>query len=99
MDNFKKESSAHITIPPQADAVKALSIDPKNIENGSVEQIGTCYRCKKPIKDWSEGGIHTCSFKVNTYAYPHVETVLLCYDCGLTLQQRVMDFIYDLDKK
>lgn len=99
MNDLDKDSSEYIRIPPQVGVAKALSIDPNDIEDGSIEQIGTCYRCKKPIKDWSEGGISTYSFKVSAYSQPYFETVLLCLDCGFTLQKRVLDFIYDSNKE
>ena len=88
-------SEDDIRIPPERDVAKALSISPNDIEKGNIESIGICYRCKKPIKDWSEGGIHNFSIKVDSYAYPFCTTVLLCSKCGWHLQNNITNFLYD----
>jgi len=87
-------SEDDIRIPPERGVAKALSISHDDIEKGNVESIGTCYRCKKPIKDWSEGGIHNFSMKVDSYAYPYCTTVLLCSECGWDLEKSIMKFLY-----
>ena len=84
-----------IKIPPELGVAKALSIDPDDIEKRNVESIGTCYRCKKPIKDWSDGGIHNYSMRVNSYSYPYCTTVLLCSECGWRIQNNIMNFLCD----
>ena len=88
-------SEDDIRIPPELGVAKALSINPDDIEKRKIESIGICYRCKKPIKDWSEGGIHNFSMKVDSYAYPYCNTVLLCSECGWNIQKSIMDFLYE----
>lgn len=100
MNNKHVLSEDDIRIPPERDVAKALSIDPNDIIGKTVESIGVCYRCKKPIKDWSEGGINHFSLKADSYSYPYCQTVLLCSDCGWKMHDLVMDFIYmPIDKQ
>jgi len=82
-------------IPPELGVAKALSINPDDIEKRNVESIGICYRCKKPIKDWGEGGIHNFSMKVNAYAHPYCDMVLLCSECGRHIQKSIVKFLYE----
>lgn len=84
-----------VIIPPELGVAKALSIDSDDIEKRNVESIGICYRCKKPIKDWGEGGIHNFSMKVNSYAYTYCNTALLCSECGLRIQNTITSFLYE----
>ena len=94
MNNEHVLSEDDIRIPPELDVAKALSINPDDIEERNVKSIGVCYRCKKQIKDWGEGGIHNFSIKVNTYAYPYCNTVLLCSECGQHIKENIMNFLY-----
>ena len=80
--------------PPELGVAKALSIDPNDIMGEAVESIGVCHRCKKPIKDWSEGGINHFSLKPDSYAYSCCHTVLLCSDCGWKMHELIMEFMY-----
>ncbi len=95
MNNKGVLSEDDVKIPPELGVAKALSINPDDIEKGNAETIGICYKCKKPIKDWSEGGIHNFSIKVNSYSYPYCITVLLCSECGWHIQKSIMNFLYE----
>ena len=91
---WKNKMSIQEIEPPELGVAKALSINPNDIMSEAVESIGVCYRCKKPIKDWSEGGITSYSMKIDSYSYPWCQTVLLCSDCGWSMHRLIMDFIY-----
>lgn len=88
-------SENDIKIPSELGVAKALSVNPDDIEKRKVESIGICYRCKKPIKDWGEGGIHNFSMRIDSYTYPYCTTVLLCSECGWHIQKSIMNFLYE----
>ena len=88
-------SKDDIRIPPELGIAKALSINPDDIEKRNIETIGICYKCKKPIKDWGEGGIHHFSMMVDSYSNPYCNTVLLCSECGLRIKHSIIKFLYE----